>query len=274
MHVASLLHNHMFRIEVGGVPATLDALFPDWTEFDRFGLVIDEPLGGVGATHLLQCAMMAYYDIKPSRRTSRAVYPEIYAFHIGRSYGSHAPYDFWPARREVILRTDDHREVLDAINDRGITRLAVPDRPQREVTHRPKEVEAALDRISSAFVYSASGRTDGGELQISGLDKRTEFNPTQALRPVSEIVRTRRAPGAVSSSGIPIKEADDDYARWLLECDAELPPEERQRAIEIRQNLRNAEGLATESYRRVEVSEALKRLASAGLPSISRNEFS
>ncbi|MEF9604224.1 hypothetical protein O4J55_18480, partial [Paracoccus sp. PXZ] len=123
--MVSLLRTDMFAIRIGGVLAGLDDLFPGWTQLDRFGLVIDEPLGGVGATHLLQSAMMAYYDAKPSRRTSRAVYPEIHAFHIGKSHGSHAPYDFWPARREMILRTDDHREVLDAINDRGITRLAV-----------------------------------------------------------------------------------------------------------------------------------------------------
>lgn len=266
MHVASLLHTNMFQVRIGGVPATLDALFPGWNELDRFGLVIDEPLGGVGATHLLQCAMMAYYDAKPARRTSRAVYPEIYAFHIGQSHGAHAPYDFWPARREVILRTDDHREVLDAINDRGITRLAVPDRPTREVIHRPKEVEAALDRIASAFVYSAAGRLEGGEVEIAGTDKRTEFNPTQVLRPVAEIVNIRRAPGAVSSSGIPIKEADDDYARWMVACDAEITSGDRQRALEIRQSLRSPEGLTTETYQRVEVAEALKRLASAGLP--------
>ena len=264
MHVATLLHTDMFSIRIGGRPATLDDLFPGWTELDRFGLVIDEPLGGVGATHLLQCAMMAYYDVKPARRTSRAVYPEIYAFHIGKSHGAHAPYDFWPARREVILRTDDHREVLDAINDRGITRLAVPDRPLRAVVHRPKEEEAALDRIASAFVYSASGRLAGGEVEIAGTDKRTEFNPTQTLRPVSEIVSMRRAPGAVSSSGIPIKEADDDYARWLETCDSEITPQDRQRALATRQNLRSAEGLATETCHRVDVTEALKRLASAG----------
>lgn len=264
MHVATLLRTDMFSTRIGGKPATLDDLFPGWTELDRFGLVIDEPLGGVGATHLLQCAMMAYYDVKPARRTSRAVYPEIYAFHIGKSHGAHAPYDFWPARREVILRTDDHREVLDAINDRGITRLAVPDRPLREVVHRPKEVEAALDRIASAFVYSASGRTEGGDVEIAGTDRRTEFNPTQTLRPVSEILAQRRAPGAVSSSGIPIKEADDDYARWLEACDAEITPEDRRKALEVRQALRSPEGLATETCRRVEVAEALKRLASAG----------
>jgi hypothetical protein len=70
----------------------------------------------------------------------------------------------------------------------------------------------------------------------------------------------------VSSSGIPIKEADDDYARWLVACDADVAPADRQRAQQSRQRLRSPEGLATETYRRVEVSEALKRLASAGRP--------
>lgn len=264
MHVATLLRTDMFQIRIAGKPATMDDLFPGWTAFDRFGLVIDQTMGGVGATQLLQCAMMAYYDVKPERRSARATYPEIYAFHIGKSHGAHAPYDFWPARREVILRTSDHREVLDAINDRGITRLAVPDRPPRDVVHRPKEVDAALDRITSAFVYDASGRVAGGEVEITGADRRTEFNPTQTLRPVAEIVGARRAPGAVNSMGIPIKEADDDYARWLEACDTEITPEGRQQALEVRQALRSPDGTTTETYRRVDVTEALRRLASAG----------
>ena len=87
----------------------------------------------------------------------------------------------------------------------------------------------------------------------------------QVLRPVSDILALRRAPGAVSSSGIPIKEADDDYARWLETCDTELLPGDRQNALEVRQALRSPEGLVTETCRRVEVGEALQRLASAGL---------
>lgn len=265
MHVATLLRTDMFQVRIAGNPATMDDLFPGWNPHDRFGLVIDQALGGIGATQLLQCAMMAYYDVKPERRTTRATYPEIYAFHIGKSHGAHAPYDFWPARREVILRTTDHREVLAAINDRGITRLAVPDRPLRDVVHRPKEVDAALDRIASAFVYDATGRVAGGEIEITGTDKRTEFNPSQTLRPVAELVDARRAPGAVNSSGIPIKEADDDYARWLEACDTEITAKDRQHALAIRQALRSADGTTTESYRRVDVTEALQRLASAGL---------
>ena len=261
MHVASLLKTEMFEVAIDGEPASIAELFPDWHPHDRFGLVIDEAFGGIGATHLLQSAMMAYYDVKPSRRTTKAVYPEIYAFHIGRGRGAHAPYDFWLARREVILRTTDHREILDAINDRGITRLAVPDRAMRDVVHRPKEEDAAFDRIASAFVYSATGIVADGDVAISGNDKRTEYNPNQVLRPVSQMLPTR----TVVAAGRPVKETEDDYTNWLLERAREVTEEERILARARREALRNNAGLTTERYRRVSVAEALKRLASAGL---------
>ena len=259
MHVVSLLKANMFDIRIDGAVSSIGALFPDWHAHDRFGLVIDDAFGGIGATHLLQSAMMAYYDVKPSRRTSLAVYPEIYAFHIGRGHGAHAPYDFWPARREVILETADHREILDAINDRGITRLAVPDRPMREVVHRPKEEDAALDRIASAFVYSATGRVDDADVVIAGNDRRTEHNPKQVLRPIEEM-RALRAPAV---TGRPVKETEDSYLQWLEERSGDVTEADRLRARLRREELMSS-GLATESYRRVSVAEALKRLASAG----------
>lgn len=261
MHVVSLLKTEMFDVAIDGRPASIAELFPDWNPLDRFGLVIDEPFGGLGATQLLQSAMMAYYDVKPTRRTSRAVYPEIYAFHVGKGYGAHAPYDFWPARREVILRTSDHREILDAINDRGITRLAVPDRPMRDVVHRPKEEDAAFDRIASAFVYSATGRVADADVTISGKDKRTEYNPSQTLRPVSEVAPTR--PTVVG--GRPVKETEDDYLQWLIARDGDVTQSDRDMARGRREALKSPAGLTTESFRRVSVAEALKRLASAGL---------
>jgi hypothetical protein len=258
MHVATLLKPEMFDVSIDGKPASIAELFPDWHVHDRFGLVIDEAFGGIGATHLLQSAMMAYYDIKPSRRTT--VYPEIYAFHIGKGHGAHAPYDFWPARKEVILRTTDHKEVLDAINDRGITRLAVPDRPLRDVVHRPKEEDAAFDRIASAFVYSATGRMSDADAVISGNDKRTEYNPNQTLKPLAEM-RAQRVPMV---AGRPIKEADDTYLHWLIARDSDVSDDDRARARSWREQLKTSD-LATESYRRVSVPEALNRLASAGL---------
>ncbi|WP_172372089.1 hypothetical protein [Mesorhizobium sp. NZP2234] len=259
MHVVTLLKADMFDVEIDGKPASISQALPDWTPHDRFGLVIDDALGGIGATHLLQIAITSFYDTKPSRRTELTVYPEIYAFHIGKGYGAHAPYDFWPARREVIT-SRDHREVLDAINDRGITRLAVPDRPPREVVHRPKEVDAALDRIASAFVYSPSGRVPDPDLVISGNDKRTEYNPNSALRPRY----TGSRPASFSTAAKPVKELDSSYQDWLRKREHDLTAEERTFVERRRQELRR-DGLVTETYRRVDVREALMRLASAGL---------
>lgn len=259
MHVMALLKREMFNVSIHGQPASLEDVFPNWHEHDRFGLVIDEVFGGIGATHLLQLAMTAYYDVKVSRRTTLTVYPEIYAFHIGKGHGAHAHYDFWPARREVILKTLDHREVLDAINDRGITRLAVPDRPMRDVVHRPKEEDAAFDRIASAFVYSASGRTVAADLAISGNDKRTEHNPRQTLRPLSELRQNRVS----SATGRPVKEADDTFLHWIVEREADVTDEDRAR-VQSRRDALKVDGLVEETYRRVGIAEALKRLASAG----------
>jgi hypothetical protein len=260
MHVVTLLKAAMFDVRIRDQPGSIADVFPDWNAHDRFGLVIDEALGGIGATHLLQIAMTSFYDVKPSRRNEMQVYPEIYAFHVGRGRGAHAPYDFWPARREVILKTTDHREVLDAINDRGITRLAVPERAPRTVEHRPKEEDAAFDRIASAFVYHPSGRVSDPDLFISGNDKRTEYNPGQALKPFSE----ERLAASKPVSGRPVKELDTSYTDWLRERAADLSEDERALAEKRRIDLRQA-GLATESYRRIGVAEALQRLASAGL---------
>ena len=259
MHVVTLLKAEMFDVEIDGRPASIAEALPNWNSHDRFGLVIDDALGGIGATHLLQIAITSFYDVKPSRRTELAVYPEIYAFHIGKGYGAHAPYDFWPARREVIT-SRDHREVLDAINDRGITRLAVPDRQPREVVHRPKEVDAALDRIASAFVYSPSGRVEAPDLIIAGNDRRTEFNPNSALRPRY----TDSRPASVSTAAKPVKEVDSSYQEWLREREHDLTSDERT-FVERRREALRKDGLVSESYRRVSVREALMRLASAGL---------
>lgn len=259
MHVMTLLKAGMFDIAIDGRAAGIDDVYPGWHAHDRVGLVIDEALGGIGATHLLQIAMTAFYDVKPSRRTQLTVYPEIYAFHIGRPHGAHAPYDFWPARKEVILRTDDHREVLDAVNDRGITRLIVPDRPRRVVAHRPKEVDAALDRIASAFIYSPSGRVADGDVSIAGTDRRTEYNPDQAMMGFSE----ERLAAIKPSSTRPVKESDTSYVDWLRERSGDLTEAERLAVVDRRQGLREC-GLVRETYRRVDVLEALERLASVG----------
>ena len=135
----------------------------------------------------------------------------------------------------------------------------MPDRPRRSVEHRPKEVDAALDRIASAFVYAPSGHVAGGDVSIAGTDKRTEYNPDQAMMHFSE----RRLAAIKPSSTRPVKERDTSYVDWLRERSGDLSEADRLAVGERRRALRHG-GLARETYRRVEVAEALERLASAG----------
>lgn len=252
MHMIHLLASDMFDIRIGGEPSSREAIFPEWTVHDRFGIVIDEPFGGLGATQLIQLAATMFYDAKPSRRAERKVYPEIYALHYGRGYGAHAPFDFWPARREAILDRDP-RILLDAINDRGITRLAIPDRPRRHIEHRPKEEAAALDRIVSTILYSPTGRLDAADFSIHGNDPRTEFNPKQVL----QLARASpRKPASTASESI--KETDTSYHEWIEARKSDTTPEDLERAAHRRSALLDERGLSTESYRVVEVADALK----------------
>jgi len=251
MHTIALLSSDMFEVTIDRAHATVDAVFPDWNALDRLGVVIDEPLGGIGASHLIQLFITAFYDTNPRRRGELTVYPEIYAFHFGRPWGSHAAFDFWPARREVMV-SGDPKDLLDAINDRGITRLAVPDRAAASLDFRPKEVDHALDRISSAFVYDASGQVHNGDLTIRGLDKRTEVNPSRVIRPVY-LDRP-----IVNDKGF--KESDSAYIKWLKLRAADVTPEQIAVAKQRRESL-FCDGLATEAYLRVDTMEALERIA-------------
>lgn len=257
MHVATLLNADMFDIAVDGRPGTIADALPNWSLHDRLGVVIDEPLGGVGASHLIQIASVAYYDARPERR--KQVYPEIYAFHIGRGHGAHSAFDFWPARREVIV-IGDHRNLLDAINDRAITRLALPARTPRQVEHRRKEKEAAVDRLVEAFLYDPSGQIADGDLVIAGNDTRTEYSPGHVLRPVYP----RAAPKpARPGPAVQVKERDPAYGEWLEARRGDITDAQRDAAVARREAI-TRDGLVRESYRRIAVTDALERLGLFG----------
>ena len=256
MHTATLLRASMFDIEIGGAPSGVDELLPGWHLHDRLGLVIDEPLGGLGATHLVQVAISCFYAISQRRREALTVYPEIYAFHVGGGQGSHAAFDFWPARREVIL-SHDPRDLLDAINDRGITRLVIPDRERREIEFRSKEADTALDRIQSAFLYAPGGRIEDADVKISGNDPRTELNPGRVLKPVY-----LEKPKTLAK---PFKEADTAYVQWLKLREPDVTADQRAAAIARRDGIR-VNGLVSETYRRISIAEALSRLPGRTAP--------
>jgi hypothetical protein len=71
-----------------------------------------------------------------------------------------------------VVVANDAERILEAINDRGVTRLLVPDPPagvtapapalERETRH------SAQRRIRSALVYSPTGATAGADVLVRG----------------------------------------------------------------------------------------------------------
>ena len=253
MHTAEQLDRSMFSVRIAGEEADRSDVFPKWVACDRLGVVVWRPYGAVGASHLIQLAITCFYDYRPERRGPSGIYPEIHLFHVGGRHGDHSPYDFWPARKEVFVDADP-REVLDQINDKGITRLAVPDGSGVPVTHRPKERETALDRIITAFAYSPTGQTPGGDLVIAGLVMQTEINARNTFQPDRLLAR----PGGSLPANF--KENDAEYNIRLRARMNEAPTGERASAWTRRNEIAN-EGLVSESYKRIEVELAVDMLA-------------
>jgi hypothetical protein len=253
MHTLTQLKLSMFDIRVDGRAATVDDVFPGWTKYDRLGVVIHDQLGGVGASHLIQLAICCYYDTDERRDRPESIYPEIYAFHVGRGHGSHAHYDFWPGRREVMVG-DLPNGVLGAINERAITRLLVPDAVPVERDLKPKEISATHDLVTSAFVYSPTGRAADADVEVAGNDRRTEANAANVLNafhfPTPPPARARARS---------FKEFDPEFDEYQRRRAQELTQAEVDAATALRSQI-TVDGLATERYRRISADEALTRL--------------
>jgi hypothetical protein len=268
MHTATQLKSSYFSVQADGAQGGCADLLPGWGANDRFGIVVYEPFGALGASLLIQAAITSFFDARPNRRNTTAQYAEIYAFHVGGRYGDFSSFDFWPPRREVFV-DDDPVAVLSAINDRAITRLAVPEGDSREVDFAGlvsagwSERNSALERILSAFAYSATGRVERADISVTGLDPDTESNGSAALNPQATIE---------AFAGLTSEEykshwetAEFDTRGWLEAVERrqdEQPPAVRRRVANGRLALME-DGVATETYCRLDIDEALGLLVPA-----------
>jgi hypothetical protein len=255
MHTAQQLKSEYFTVEIDGHASDPYDVFPSWNLFDRLGVVVTEPLGGVGASLLLQVAVTAYYDSSPVRRDT-PMYPEIHIFHVGAMHGSFSWYDVFPERKEVLV-PNDPAVILEELNTRGITRLAVPDGSVTPVDHFYKEPASATERIVSSFAYSPSGRVRGADIQITANNKRAVSNTNMTLNHGKDYAKML---GELSqheefANGVP-RLLPGEKLQEFGTRDEEVPFETKVRISEQRKEL-EVDGFPRESYRRIELADAL-----------------
>jgi hypothetical protein len=170
MHTTGL-RSQDFAIAVDGETATLDDVFPGFDGHDRVAIVIHDRFGAAGAGSLILAAVTAFYDHLRATGAPFFAYADYFAFHVGADHGTLRKLDVYPAHKEVVV-PNEAEPILQAINDRGVTRLLVPDGPaaadrpepalQRETRH------SAQRRIRTALVYSPSGHTPGADVVVRG----------------------------------------------------------------------------------------------------------
>jgi hypothetical protein len=165
------LRSEEFEITVDGRPATIDDVFPGFDEHDRLGIVIHDDLGAAGAASLILAAVTAFYDRLRATGEPFFAYADYFAFHIGADRGTLRKLDVYPAHKEVVVANDAER-ILEAINDRGVTRVLVPDRPRGPQPAEPalerETLHSAQRRIRTALVYSPNGDTARADVRVRG----------------------------------------------------------------------------------------------------------
>lgn len=158
-----------FAFTIDGNQGVLEDIFPGFNKNDRIGIVVRRPGGGVGASGLLMAAITRFYDFyRPllgNEPGKLRIYPDFFIFHIGKRHMNHYWMDIWPPHKEVV--TEDEPElILEAINDRGITRLLVEEAVPSPQTFLRETISSAEHRIVSALTYSPTGRVDHGDVSI------------------------------------------------------------------------------------------------------------
>jgi hypothetical protein len=236
----------MFAIEVAGRPGPVEDLFEGFGERDRLGLVMSSPCGAVGASALITATITAFYDFHRARGGNFFVYPDYYLFHVGRPLGDHARLDVWPRRKEVVVG-EEPQEILEAIDDRAITRLLVEDGDPAEPLLDAEAVASARGRIATCLAYSPAGRVRGADVRIAG-NEVTEGYVEAILDPESRIDRLRSDGGAEARTAA------------IESRIGEVEPEVRRGILAARRGLLE-DGRPVETYRRIGIDEALGLLA-------------
>ncbi len=241
MHSSRELSSSSFVVRVDGRPARLEDLFEGFGEQDRLGVVMSRPCGAVGASALITATITAFYDFHRARGDDFFVYPDYYLFHVGRPLGDHARLDVWPRRKEVVVG-EEPQAILEAIDDRGITRLVVEDGAPAESALDDEVVASARGRLRTCLAYSPAGRVEDADVEITA-NPVTEGYVEAILDPETRIERLRAEGNSARIASIESRlgEVEPDVRMLML----------RQRSVLLR------DGVPVESYRRIGLDEAL-----------------
>ncbi|MCL7748518.1 hypothetical protein [Halalkalibacter alkaliphilus] len=179
MHTTKDLKSSDFKIKLKHQVAQLEDIVPHFNQFDRIGIIVRQPGGAIGASAFLLSTITRFYDFfRPQLENGVGqirIYPDMFVFHVGQKQMNHYWLDIWPPHKEVVVE-DEPEQILQAVNDRGITRLLVEEMPLCvNPVFLPETMTSAKNRIISAYVYSSSGRVKGANINITSCEMAEKY---------------------------------------------------------------------------------------------------
>ncbi|MSO22264.1 MAG: hypothetical protein EXQ58_03210 [Acidobacteria bacterium] len=164
MH-SSNLKGTDFRIEWRGKPVPHAEFFSQVRETDRVGIVAPQRFEGVGAITLIMAYVTAFYDRYRERGSAFFAYPDFFTFQRETPCADYGMFDIWPSHKNVHV-SQEAQPTAEAITDRGVTVLLVPDEDVRGAAISPVEAESARRNVQRCFAYSDSGAVMPSDLAV------------------------------------------------------------------------------------------------------------
>ena len=165
MHTANHLRGSDFEIFVNWRQQDHADFFQGFTNLRRLGLVAPGRIDGVGASNLLMAYVTAFYDDYRATGEDFFAYPDFFIFQGANPVASYGKLDIWPDHKSVSVG-DDASERLNAINDRGVNVLIVPDGMPAEPSYERPQLASARRNIDTCYVYSLEGQVKAADLTI------------------------------------------------------------------------------------------------------------
>jgi hypothetical protein len=173
MHSSYALNSDDFVVERGGEPAPLATLWPGgFQPGDRFGVLLANPMDATGCSNLICGTNTLFYDhLRETRGTGNFFrYADTYLFGVGCEPGDFNQLDVWPLHKFVSVLSPTAEALIETINDRRITLLAVPETGARcrgEVIL--STWNAFCETVRCVVTYSPrTGRARAGETALVG----------------------------------------------------------------------------------------------------------
>jgi aminomethyltransferase len=173
MHSSYALASSEFSVERAGRTGPLTDLWPGgWTPLDRLGILLADPMDPCGCSNLICGTNTLFYDhLRDTLGTGNFFrYAETYLFGVGCEPGDFNQLDVWPLHKFITILNPSAEAVIEHVNDRRITLLAIPETGARcrgEVVL--STWNAFCDTVRCVVTYNPrTGRARGADVALTG----------------------------------------------------------------------------------------------------------